>query len=233
MATPLVFGHRGAAGLQPENTLPSFEAAIALGCDGVEFDVQRTADKQFICIHDYTLERTTNGTGLVKDMTYDVLRQLDAGNGAQIPSLDETIACIKGQSRLICELKGKKVLDGVLRAVKAHKVLEDTTFISFHAQRLTRLRSKIPEARIGVLLWEPDERMVRQAVALKPYSVTLNYRHLSLHYVDIIRDGGCLVGVYTPNNPEDQELVLAMGVDIITTDRPDQLLERLGRLPRP
>lgn len=229
MDAPLVFGHRGAAGLKPENTLASFEEAIRLGCDAVEFDVQRTLDKQFICIHDYTLERTTNGTGFIKDATLEELRSLDAGGGAVIPTLDETIECIKGRSGLVCELKGKKVVEGVVRHIRRHKVLADTIFISFHPQRLMRLQNSFPDARIGVLLWEPNERMVRQAVALKPFSVTMNYRHLSMLYVDIIRDAGCKVGVYTPNDEPELSVVLALGVDMITTDRPDTLLKRLGR----
>jgi len=229
MPSPLVFGHRGAAGLRPENTLASFEEALRLGCDGVEFDVQRTADKHHVCMHDVTVDRTTNGTGFVKDLTLAELRALDAGEGQQIPTLDETLACIKGRARLICELKGKKVVDGVVRAVRAHKAEADTTFISFHPQRLTRLQQKLPDARIGVLLWEPDEGQVRRAAAMKPYSVTLNFRHLSLHYRDIIRDAGALVGVYTPNTPDEHGLVLEMGVDIVTTDQPGLLLDRLGR----
>ncbi len=102
---PLVFAHRGAKRVAPENTLPAFEAAIRLGADGVELDVQYSSDGKLVIFHDFNLEKTSNGTGRVVSHTFDDLRKLDAGShfspefaGTQIPTLDEVLDLAQGQA---------------------------------------------------------------------------------------------------------------------------------------
>ena len=113
-----VVGHRGAKGLVPENTLPSFEAAIAFGCDATECDVHLSADGHLVVCHDHTVDRTTNGTGAIAAMTLTELRVLDAGNGAQIPLFEEVLALVKGRITLLCELKGDGTADAAVAAVR-------------------------------------------------------------------------------------------------------------------
>ncbi|MGN6674003.1 MAG: glycerophosphodiester phosphodiesterase, partial [Thermomicrobiales bacterium] len=85
----VILGHRGAPREAPENTLAAFRRAFAYDIDGVETDVQRSADGQLVLIHDDRVDRTTSGHGNVGDLTWDELRALDAGQGERIPSLDE------------------------------------------------------------------------------------------------------------------------------------------------
>src|SRR5215472_12707910 len=87
-----VCGHRGAMGYCPENTMASFERGLALGADWIELDVHLSRDEALIVIHDETLDRTTNGHGLVREHTLAELRTLDAGGGQPIPTLDEVLA---------------------------------------------------------------------------------------------------------------------------------------------
>src|SRR6476646_6451219 len=91
----LIIGHRGAAGLEPENTLRSFTRALRIGVDAIELDVY-CVDGKLVVIHDDTLERTTNGRGDVMAMSYDALRRLDAGSGERIPTLDEVLDLVAG-----------------------------------------------------------------------------------------------------------------------------------------
>ncbi len=93
--TFLIIGHRGAAGLEPENTLRSFARALDIGVDAIELDVY-CVDEQIVVIHDDTLERTTNGRGDVMATSYDALRRLDAGKGERIPTLDEVLELVAG-----------------------------------------------------------------------------------------------------------------------------------------
>jgi len=88
---PLLLGHRGASAHAPENTLRAFRQALALGAEGIECDVQRTADGELVIIHDDEVDRTTNGTGVVGELGYAALAALDAGAGERIPTLDETL----------------------------------------------------------------------------------------------------------------------------------------------
>ena len=91
-----IMGHRGAPAEEPENTLRSFRRALDLGVAAVELDVQLTRDGRLAVIHDETLDRTTNGRGLVKDFTLAELQKLDAGQGEPIPALEEVLELVQG-----------------------------------------------------------------------------------------------------------------------------------------
>ena len=94
-----IMGHRGAPADEPENTLRSFDRALAVGVAAVELDVQLTKDGRLAVIHDETLDRTTNGKGRVKDFTLAELQRLDAGRGEPVPSLEEVFDLVQGQAR--------------------------------------------------------------------------------------------------------------------------------------
>src|SRR5712691_9894392 len=95
-----VTGHRGAAGLEPENTLRSFRRACELGVDRIETDVRLTRDGRLVCLHDATVDRTTDGTGPMAEMTFDQLHRLDAGHGERIPTLEGALATVRGRAVL-------------------------------------------------------------------------------------------------------------------------------------
>jgi glycerophosphoryl diester phosphodiesterase len=101
----LRIGHRGAAGHAPENTVAAIRRGISLGVDFVELDVQCTRDGRLVVIHDKLVDRTTDGIGLVSDMTWDKLQLLDAGQGEGIPSLEEALAAADGHVGVILEAK--------------------------------------------------------------------------------------------------------------------------------
>src|SRR3989338_4292016 len=105
MTLTQTMGHRGAAALEPENTLRSFRKAIEIGVDYVEFDIHRCKSGELVVIHDETVDRTTNGKGFVADLTLQQLKKLDAGKGEQIPALQEVIDCCKGNVKMQIELK--------------------------------------------------------------------------------------------------------------------------------
>src|SRR5437660_7666970 len=102
----LSVGHRGAAALEPENTIRSFRRAIELGCDFAECDVHLTRDGQLAVMHDAAVDRTTNGSGPISDFTMAELKQLDAGQGERVPTLDEVLETVRGRIKLLIELKG-------------------------------------------------------------------------------------------------------------------------------
>ena len=92
---PLIWGHRGASGYAPENTLPAFKMAADMGADGVELDIQMTKDGEIVVCHDETIDRTSSGKGWLKDFTFDELRRLDFSNGnsayegVKIPTMED------------------------------------------------------------------------------------------------------------------------------------------------
>ena len=126
-----VIGHRGAAGLEPENTLRSIGKAIELGVDQVEIDVRLTKDRRLVVIHDPTVGRTTNGQGYVKDFTFEELRRLDAGKGERIPSLEEVLSLTKGKIVLQIELKEEGTARPVVRLIESMDAEGDAILSSF------------------------------------------------------------------------------------------------------
>ena len=102
----ILTGHRGAAALEPENTLLSMQKAIDLSVDQIEIDVHLTSDQHLVVIHDTTVDRTTDGQGAVADFTLEKIKQLDAGKGERIPTLQEVIDLVRGKVVLQIELKG-------------------------------------------------------------------------------------------------------------------------------
>jgi len=144
----LLGGHRGNADECPENTLTSFRSAIELGVDVIELDVHRSEDGGLAVIHDHLLDRTTDGSGLVRDYTMAELKRFDAGSwkdprfkGERIPSLDEVLAVAKGQV----------VVTIVVRAVKGAGMTHDVVVISFDHRSIQRIAELDPEILTGVL----------------------------------------------------------------------------------
>ena len=105
MRRVLRIGHRGAAGHAPENTLAAIQKGIALGVDFVEIDVRRTVDGMLVALHDETVNRTTNGKGRVDRLLLQDVKKFNAGNGENIPTLDDVLKLVAGQAGLMLELK--------------------------------------------------------------------------------------------------------------------------------
>jgi len=138
---PLVVGHRGLMHSAPECTLTGFRACLALGI-GFEFDVRRTKDGQLVCLHDPTLDRTTNGRGALAELTFEQVKQLDAGSrfdpsfrGERIPRIDEIFALVEKEARgdaiLAVDLKetGNGIEESLVRLAESRKILDRLLFI--------------------------------------------------------------------------------------------------------
>jgi len=113
----LKIGHRGAKGLEPENTLRSFSKAIDFKVDMIELDVRLTKDKKVVVIHGDKLDRTTNGRGRVKEKDLEEIKKLSAGKGERIPTLEETLDLIDKRVKVNIELKGKKIAESVSKII--------------------------------------------------------------------------------------------------------------------
>ena len=149
--TVIVTGHRGAAGLEPENTIRSFQRALALGVDQVELDVHLTHDRELVVIHDETLDRTTNGRGPVHAVTLAEIQTLDAGKGERVPTLQEVIDVVKGRAVLQIELKGLGVEEAVVQAVEANQMVDAVVVTSFRHYMVRRMKALNPRVSTGVL----------------------------------------------------------------------------------
>ncbi len=222
--TPICIGHRGAKGYRPENTLPSFEYALELGCTWLELDVY-ISEGQVIVIHDKDVNRTTNGRGLIEDLSFDYIRSLDAGGGAQVPTLNEVIDLVGNRAVINIELKGKGTAQAVSELLMtriAHGARPDNFLISSFDHHELALAA--PEFRRGVLLGKLLPDMWERAERLAGWSVNFDKKVISPTLVDEAHERGYKVLVYTANSVTDIKRLMACKVDGIFTDFPDRML---------
>jgi glycerophosphoryl diester phosphodiesterase len=244
MRRPLVVAHRGGRGLAPENTLAACALAVDLGVDAVEVDVRLTADGVPIVLHDATLDRTTDGRGPVAAQPAATVRQLDATvalRGAGFapeppPTLAEVLALLRGRAAAHIELKGDPlvpaaVVEAVVRLLREREATPGTVLLSFDWAALERARALAPGLDTGALAsaWPASGAATLRALAAGG-TRWLGVRHTALTptRAAAARAAGLRLGVWTVNRALALGRALHLGVDAITTDRPDRLLRLLA-----
>ena len=216
---PLIIGHRGAAGLAPENTLSSFAAAYAAGVGAVELDLY-LVEGELIVFHDDRLERCTNGKGKVQQQSLDYLRSLDAGDQQQIPLLSEVLAELPAGVGINLELKGRGTGVAVAGLLDQQPKL-DVLVSSFRHRELDDLRGLHAQVRLAPLFHRWPPAPWKAAKRLGAWSVNLASHITTEKRVAKIHQAGYRCCVYTVNDPKRAAELLGFGVDGIFTDRPD------------
>ncbi|MEW6273269.1 MAG: glycerophosphodiester phosphodiesterase family protein [Thermodesulfobacteriota bacterium] len=240
--------HRGASGECPENTLVAFRRALEQGAMMIECDLQLTADGHVVVFHDWTLERTTNGSGVVCELALEAIRRLDAGSwrdrrfaGEPVPTLGETLDLVLPAAALNLELKSRGTRDDARRlaraavaAVAERGALDRVVFSSFDPVCVEAARAESDDARIGILWDDPPFDRAWQlaaasgAVALHPRASTVT--------PDLIRaahERRLAVYVWTVNAPADMLRLARAGADGLMSDHPERLRDVAGRLRDP
>lgn len=221
-----VTGHRGAAEVAPENTLQAFRTAIESRVDAIEFDVRATADDELIVMHDETVDRTTDGTGKVSGLTRRELKEFDAGNGEEIPTLDEALAALEDEDvRLRIELKEGGIGERVVDAVTDRSLEHRTTLSSFDSDALKPVVED--PIRIGFIGFEVSEETLEAVDGLDADAMFVNVDTVDKADVKTAAFRDVELGVWTVNSPEGVDRAVAIGADSITTDRPEMVVRRL------
>lgn len=239
-AKPLVWAHRGASGYAPENTLESFRKAVELNADGVELDVHLTKDNELVVIHDEYINRTSDGTGAVKDMTLAELRRYNYNRThpeythCDIPTMREVFELLKPTGLTIdIELKtGIFFYPGIEKAIldlTAEFGMEDRVcYSSFNHESLMRLKELKPDAEIGFLYADgiidfPVYAHSHGADAINPAL----YNLLLANVFEQCRDLNLDINVWTVNEPEHIRLCIEHGVHSIISNYPDRVRDIL------
>lgn len=235
---PLNFAHRGASYEAPENTLAAFLLAGELGADGIEFDVQLSKDGEVVVIHDFTLDKTTDGQGLVRDKTLGELKELDAGSwfdpafaGLRIPTLPEVLEAVGRRLLLNIELKtdgwrDKGLAAAVVRAIEENQLLDRVIVSSFNPLALRLVKQLNPWIPTGLLHAPDSSPLLRRPWIRHLIRVEALHPHYSLadtRYVRQAKRQGYRVHVWTVDDPADMWQLMRRGVDAIITNRPDLL----------
>ena len=225
----LVTGHRGAAGLAPENTLAGFRLAQKLGCHAVELDVHLTKDGHLAVIHDDTLDRTTNGSGPVGDRTMKELKTLDAGDGEVIPRLEEVLELFEGSGmRIQIELKGTGTEIVAPEIVKKAGFPDRITFTSSYHMRVYEAKKRLPEATAGILMSSNPVNPMQILEASGADNLHVKQNRLDERLVkEVHRGGRKLIAMGRIVEIPIINQVIDLGVDVIGSDRPDLVLKCL------
>ena len=228
---PFMISHRGARALAPENTLAGVSEAIDRGAVFIEVDVQRTADGVLVMIHDNTVDRTSDGIGKVGELTYGEIGRLDAGShfstefaGEPIPTLDAILELVAAkQVTLVLEAKSPELYPGIeqqiAQALQRFEVQDRVIVISFDHEWLERFHEAAPQVRLGELwVWMGRSKSLPMTGLVDVYwpSVIVDPTLVKRAHAQ-----GYEVVVWTVNDTWVMKLLLWLGVDGITTDRPD------------
>ena len=225
-----VIGHRGAAGLEPENTLRSIQKAIDLGVDRVEIDVRVTKDGHLVVIHDETVDRTTNGHGYVKDLTFNELRRLDAGKGERIPTLEEALRLTRGKVILQIELKAAEATEPTVHLIEREHAEGEVIITSFMHELLRKVHDLNPVLRTGALFLDVQGDICQRALDVHSEAIHVYYRNVNHRLVEEAHRRGLKVSVWNPDEVEDMKKMIGLEVDVIGTNRPDILLNLLKEM---
>src|SRR3989338_10454497 len=233
MTLTQTMGHRGAAALEPENTLRSFRKAIEIGVDYVEFDIHRCKSGELVVIHDETVDRTTNGKGFVADLTLQQLKKLDAGKGERIPTLQETIDCCKGKAKMQIELKAVGLEEGTITAIEKNNIDADTVVISFYHECIKKTKENAVARKIriktGALIVGNPINAADIAKAAKADYISANQNFTDERMVRNLKNAEIHIIFWNCDTEEDIKRLAALGVDMIGSNRPDLRVKALGK----
>lgn len=256
---PLVIAHQGGDGIRPGDTMVAFEHAVRIGADVLEMDAHITKDGKIVLMHDERVDRTTDGTGLIEDMTLEELRQLDPayqwsndgdktfpyrGQGIQVPTLEELFQKFPDM-RYVIEIKlTRNPIDQPLCDLIRRYNMQDRVLIaSFHDEAMQRFRTNCPEVATSASRGEVTKFVLLGKIFLSglitpqyesiqpPYDPeeSMNIPIMTKRFIREAHARNIAVEPWTVDDPELMKKYIEWGVDGIITDRPDLMLEVLGK----
>ena len=247
-----IIAHKGASGIAPENTIAAIQLALDMGVDMIEIDVRNTHDEEIVVIHDASLDRTTNGTGLVHDYTLEEIRELDAGSwfgdaryaGEKVPTLKEVLDLVDGKCQVLIEIKhmdhphyhdfAEKLIDVIREEKNGYEWIilqsEEAEYLEAAHEYDDHVQTKklmIGEDSTPLLAFYIETKMHMGRAKEDDRMKALNpeYHTLSTRRVFRMHARGFQVYTYSPNTESDMIKMLHMGVDRIITDYPDILVK--------
>jgi len=226
----LIIAHRGASNLAPENTLKSFTKAIELGADYVEFDVHLSKDEEIIIIHDENTLRTTGKEGLIKKMTLQEIKKLDAGEGEKIPTLDELIELAKGKIRLQLEIKASGMAEKIVETLENSGLIESTLISSFDHSELLNIKKIEPKLKLApLIIGVRQNKTIEETVLNKYYAIHPFYKMINEKFIDLAHKNNIKINAYTVDNKNAIAKLINMGIDGIITNKIDLVKKVLNR----
>ena len=224
----LKIGHRGAKGLVAENTLESIQKALDIGVDMIEIDVHKCTSGELWVIHDFTLDRTTDGSGEIAKRTAEVISKLRIEGRYKIPLLTEVLDLIEGKCMINIELKGLNTAEPLSKVVKQRVAsgkwkYSDFIISSFQKNELFETRKLDEKVPIAVLSKASVPEAIELGKRLKASAIHPSLGIITRDNTKLSQDAGFKVNVWTVNEREDIRRMIDFGVDGIISDYPNRL----------
>jgi len=228
-----VVAHRGFSGIYPENTLIAFRKAVEMEVDFVELDVRETKDGELIVMHDERIDRTTNGTGLVREITFTELRRYDAGSwkgypGERVPHLLEVFEHVWGKTGLLIEIKQCDI-ERLVSLFTKHGIKEMVFAGSFNIHYVKKIHFLLPEFPLVFISWNVPVNL-SELIAIGVRQLDIHFDNLCTNRTRELVASGFLVNAWTPDKKSELLACINMGVQFITTNRPDILMEIIDNI---
>lgn len=227
---PAVIGHRGAADFAPENTMAAIDAGIAANADYIEIDIRQSKDGEIVVMHDRTVDRTTDGSGAVKDIDYAGLQKLNAATAqypnmqnVHIPTLAQVIERIKNSpAKLLIEIKDPQLYPGMVQKmcglIKEMHSEDKVMVFSFNREAVAEAKHAIPSLTTGVFIFGIENiNAIKNVNYICPHWATLLY---TPGIVETVHNKGMKLFVWTVNSSFSINYSIAQGVDGIITNHP-------------
>ncbi|WP_319370766.1 glycerophosphodiester phosphodiesterase [uncultured Ilyobacter sp.] len=237
-----IFGHRGASGYAPQNTMSAMRVALEQGTDGIELDVQLTKDNEVVVCHDWSIDNVSNGKGRVSDFTLNEIKKFDFGSyfsrefqGEKIPTLGEILDFLPKEMTLNIELKIKAENRGLLpekvaELLMSHNRIENTIVSSFNHPCLKKIKNLIPKVKVAILyegyLLNPGKYMVDLGMDI--YSFHLNLDYINEKIIEDLHKHKKKVYIWTSNDTETTKKIFNMGADGVMTNFPIDMKNALS-----
>ncbi|MFC3843317.1 glycerophosphodiester phosphodiesterase [Paenibacillus sp. PFR10] len=232
---PMIIAHRGAKGMAPENTLTAFRLGLTQGCEGIELDIHLTADEEIVVCHDMTLDRTTNGKGLIVEKSLSEIKTFDAGHwfdeefkGETVPTLDEVFDLVPDNIMINVEVKYAyegRIERKLVEFLRRRNRLSNVIVSSFDHKCVRRIKQMESEAKIGLLYQTAllDPTAYARSFDVEVYSLHPYFQMLDSEDVLKATESGLYVYPYTANEVKDLLKLTDFGVTGIITDFPGKL----------
>ncbi|MCF3962831.1 glycerophosphodiester phosphodiesterase [Streptomyces fuscigenes] len=206
-------------GVEPENTLRSFRHAERAGMDAIELDLHLSKDGALVVMHDTAVDRTTDGSGSIAELTLAELKGLDAGDGERVPVFEEVLDAVSAP--LQAEIKDAAAARALAAVIHERSLVERVEVSSFHDEAVAEIARLVPGVRTVLIASRWGGDVVDRAKAVGAHSLALNLRRMTLEVVERTRAEGIGVLGWVVNTEEHLRLARAFRLDGVTTDRPE------------
>jgi glycerophosphoryl diester phosphodiesterase len=221
MKTYRIVAHRGASAYEPENTIRAIRRAIELKADMSEVDVHSTRDGHLVVIHDAEVDRATNGKGIVKEMSLQEIRKLDAGKGEKVPTLQEVLRVAKNIMGVMIEVKAIGIEKALLELVRSEGMSNQVIITSFMSDVVKKIRELESKMSTGQIFSWKIPNIAKKAMELKTSIMVPAFELVTREMVRELHEISVPVYAWTVDDRRVAKSLVEIGVDGIITNKPD------------